>query len=199
MLARSRSDIIAKRAALTAPNGFLPRLLLCSGLPKASLVSMVDRLGKMGDNADDIDKAFTQLLVPSATSEWDIGRLGRRKEVARKLLGRLSAYARMHDLSKLGTESLVSFTFVEWLAETCQKAEKPRRGKIKKEKSPLTHLFSSISAVEGILSGIPDNLIDSKRDPILELSGNASDMAEFVPCQKNELIYGRRPWVIWRR
>ena len=132
MLARSRSDFIAKRAALTAPNGFLPRLLLCSGLPRASLQSMIDRLGKLGDQSKDVDKLFSQLLVPSATSQWDIGRLGRRREVSRKLMGRLSAYSRMYNLSDLEEE--ISFTFLDWLSKSCGSAERSRKGKPKKGK-----------------------------------------------------------------
>ena len=120
MLARSRSDFIAKRAALTAPTLFLPRLLLCSGLPRASLLTMIDRLGSLGDKSDDKGKTFGQLLVPSATSEWDIGRCGHRREVARKLLGRLSAYSSIHEVTSIVKQNKISWTFVSWLSTYCQ-------------------------------------------------------------------------------
>lgn len=95
MLAKARSDSIARRVALSAPVTYLPRLLLCSGLPRASLLTMIDRLGLLGESALDMDMTFRELLAPSASSQWDIGRMGQKKEISRKLLGRLSAYARL--------------------------------------------------------------------------------------------------------
>ena len=134
MLAKARSDLIARRAALTAPTGFLPRLLLCSGLPRASLVTMIDRLGKMGEASDDRESMFSQLLIPSATSQWDIGRLGHRREVARKLLGRLSAYLRMNNISSRKEDATISTSFLEWLSRECSTKEKPRKSKKQKTK-----------------------------------------------------------------
>jgi hypothetical protein len=179
MLARSRSDFIAKRAALTAPTGFLPRLLLCSGLPRASLLTMIDRLGRLGDKAQDKEKVFNQLLVPSAASEWDIGRLGRRREVSRKMMGRLSAYSRMFQLSKLEGEDIISFTFLEWLSESCRLAEKPRKSKPKKEKAPSSTLFSSIKSAESILQTLAEQPLDSAQKSCTRLDGDASNMTKF--------------------
>ena len=134
MLAKARSDTIARRAALTAPTGFLPRLLLCSGLPRASLLTMIDRLGEMGEASEDRDTVFNQLLIPSATSQWDIGRLGHRREVARKLLGRLSAYLRMNHISVSKEEAPISTSFLEWLSRECSAKEMPRKLKSKQQK-----------------------------------------------------------------
>ena len=173
MLARSRSDFIAKRAALTAPTGFLPRLLLCSGLPRASLLTMIDRLGRLGDKAGDKTKVFNQLLVPSAASEWDIGRLGHRREVLRKLMGRLSAYSRMYKLSKLGGEEIVSLTFLEWLSESCKIAERPKKSKSKKMKP------SNLERVESILDDFSGGVLEVSMRPDVVLDGDASDMTVF--------------------
>eukprot|EP00934_Nitzschia_sp_Nitz4_P006870 Nitzschia sp. Nitz4//scaffold142_size57810//11162//17644//NITZ4_006492-RA/size57810-augustus-gene-0.32-mRNA-1//-1//CDS//3329536379//6860//frame0 len=185
MLARSRSDFIAKRAALTAPNGFLPRLLLCSGLPKASLVSMIDRLGKLGDNSDDVEKLYSQLLVPSATSEWDIGRLGRKKDISRKLLGRLSAYTQMHELPKLLSGSSVSLTFVSWLGGCHFAVEKPRKPKSKNQKNAVPKLYSCIGTVENVLESCTDDILQSLLPQEVSLDGDASDMTEFLNCQSS--------------
>lgn len=120
MLAKARNDDIARRAALSAPTKFLPRLLLCSGLPRASLVTMIDRLGRLGDSSSDRDSVYRQLLVQSASSDFDSSRLGPRRNVARKLLGRLAAYLRLNSLSLNGGRHSLSSTFLSWLTEECQ-------------------------------------------------------------------------------
>lgn len=179
MLARSRSDFIAKRAALTAPTSFLPRLLLCSGLPRASLLSMIDRLGRLGDSADDLEKTYNQLLVPSASSEWDIGRLGRRKGVSRKLLGRLSAYSQMYQLSNLNNDEKISVTFLSWLSECSQGHDKPRKPKSRKEKSVIS-LFSTIDNCDTIIDMMTNEYMCSPDEDELDLDGDFSDMTKFL-------------------
>ncbi|KAL3939586.1 MAG: hypothetical protein SGBAC_005714 [Bacillariaceae sp.] len=179
MLAKSRSDFIAKRAALTAPIGVLTRLLLCSGLPRASLLTMIDRLGKVGDKAESKDKAFNQLLASSATSEWDIGRLGPRREVQRKLLGRLSAYSRMYDLDKLRSEEKTTLTFLNWLCDACKSNEKQRKLKSKKAKSTGSKALRNLdklTSVFGSLSGVD---MAGRETQIVQIKGDASDMAKF--------------------
>lgn len=181
MLARSRSDFIAKRAALTAPTGFLPRLLLCSGLPRASLLSMIDRLGQLGDRSQDIDKTYNQLLIPSATSQWDIGRLGRRKEVSRKLLGRLSAYTGMYHLSDLIDDEKVSMTFLEWLSYSCQGAGKAQKPKQKRDRTHLPQMLSTIENCEHILKSLTEEPVEESQEAAAApLDGNASDMTRFL-------------------
>lgn len=178
MLARSRSDFVAKRAALTAPTGFLTRLLLCSGLPRASLLTMIDRLGRVGDKANDTGKTFNQLLVSSATSEWDIGRLGCRREVSRKLLGRLSAYSRIYELSKLKGPECVSFTFLDWLSESCKSSARQQKSK-KKQKQAPPEGFASIGAMSSIFRNLPNDVAAATGSEATPLVGDASDMAEF--------------------
>ncbi|KAL3924917.1 MAG: hypothetical protein SGILL_000752 [Bacillariaceae sp.] len=181
MLAKSRSDYIAKKAALTAPTGFIPRLLLCSGLSRASLLTMVDRLGKLGESADDMNKAFSQLLVPSASSEWDIGRLGHRREIARKLLGRISAYSRMYDLPSLSAENSMSFAFVKWMSETCQSVDKPVKPKTKKQKAQPTRVFTSVENAGQLLTDIGGTSVDNLETPnSSQLDGDASEMTQFL-------------------
>jgi len=131
MLAKARSDTIARRAALTAPTMFLPRLLLCSGLPRASLLTMIDRLGKLAETSETRDDVYNQLLMSSATSQWDIGRLGHRREVARKLLGRLTAYMRLNNLSVGEGDASISTSFLKWLAHECSMTKKDRPRKLK--------------------------------------------------------------------
>jgi hypothetical protein len=181
MLAKSRSDNIAKRSALTAPTAFLPRLLLCCGLPRASLLTMVDRLGRLGENADDTNKVYDQLLVPSASSEWDIGRLGHRREIARKLLGRISAYSRMYGLSDLTSEELISLEFVRWLSEACQPTEKPGRTKPKKPKAQPSKIFASLENAGQLLENIPqDPLDDVEASSMTQIDGDTSNMTTFL-------------------
>jgi len=154
MLAKSRSDFLARRAALTAPTIILPRLLLCSGLPRSSLLTMIDRLGKLGDNAPDQSQVFNQLLMPSATTDWGIGHLGNRRELARKLLGRLSAYLRIKtDILKVEETENMSMTFLKWLSRECHSQDKTRKSRQKKslKVNSSEHLLN-VSAASSILS-----------------------------------------------
>jgi integrator complex subunit 1 len=189
MLAKSRSDFIAQRAALTAPSGFLPRLLLCSGLPRASLFSMVDRLGRLGEKAADRNKTFSQLMVPSASSEWDIGRLGQRREVSRKLLGRLAAYSRMHQLSELKLGEEMSVTFLEWLSETCQSVDKPAKQKVKKAKAAASTIYASLDSAENLLSSTSQDGFGAT-DGIhgAALDGDASEMTDFLAFEDSYVL-----------
>ena len=134
MLAKARSDFIARHAALSAPTLFLPRLLLCSGLPTSSLLTMIDRLGKLGDKAEVRDKVFKELLMPSVTNEWAVWYPANRRAIARKLIGRLSAYLR---LNRAPLEPTVSLSFLQWLSEECSLQLKPKKPRTLK-KSPGT-------------------------------------------------------------
>jgi hypothetical protein len=132
MLAKARSDFIATRAALSAPTLFLPRLLLCSGLPTPALLSMIDRLGKLGDMAEGREKVFKDLLLPSVTNEWAAWYPVNRQAIARKLIGRLSAYLR---LNRAPLDPAVSLSFLQWLSEECLMQTKQKKCRAVK-KSP---------------------------------------------------------------
>ena len=158
MLAKARSDVIARRAALSAPASFLPRLLLCSGLPRASLLTMIDRLGRLGHRAVDMTETYLDLLVPSATSHWDIGRIGTRRQISRKLLGRLTSYMTLHgiDFSENSTE--VSTTFIKWLSQTyLGDATKSAKAKEKKGKQARSHP-ASVSLLKTVTYELDDSL-----------------------------------------
>jgi integrator complex subunit 1 len=189
MLAKSRSDFIAKRAALAAPTPFLPRLLLCSGLPRASLLTMIDRLGRLGEKAVDVNKTFNQLLVPSASSEWDVGRLGHRREVTRKLLGRISAYSRMYNLVQLDVEGVISFSFVEWLSSMCQSSQKSTKMKVKKPKLAPAPIFASIESARALFDHIPTHTPDSVEIlNVTQMVADASDMTDFLGFKSREIV-----------
>ena len=142
---------------------------------------MIDRLGKLGEKALDKTKTFNQLLVPSAASEWDIGRLGKRKEVSKKLMGRLSAYSRMYQLSKLEGKELVSFTFLDWLSDSCQASDISKKSKSKKERTSSSPIFTSLDSAGSILRGLSEGYIDSTGKSGTQLGGDASTMARFLP------------------
>eukprot|EP00980_Cylindrotheca_fusiformis_P019890 scaffold7000_cov132-Cylindrotheca_fusiformis.AAC.3 len=187
MLARSRSDFVAKRAALTAPTGFLTRLLLCSGLPRASLLTMIDRLGRVGDNAKDKSRTYNQLLVSSATSEWDIGRLGRRREVSRKLLGRLSAYSRIYELSKLHGPECVSFTFLKWLSESCNSTDKQRKSISKKSKQSPPASFANFKRLGSLFRDLSESDTMQTENEKSPIGRDVSEMADFRIFGKDKM------------
>jgi len=190
MLAKSRSDFIAKRAALAAPTSFLPRLLLCSGLSQASLLTMINRLGRVGEKANDVDKTFNQLLIPSASSEWDLGRLGHRREVSRKLFGRISAYSRLYRLQELNVvEHGVSFAFVEWLSVVCQSSQKPTKLKAKKPKLAPAAIYESIESAKALFDVMPMDMPDNNDiSSVIHMDADASDMTGFLVF-KNEQVF----------
>eukprot|EP00977_Amphora_coffeiformis_P016398 scaffold5079_cov169-Amphora_coffeaeformis.AAC.7 len=172
MLCKARSDAIGKRAALSAPEGFLGRLLLSSGLPKMSLHAMVDRISKLGSASADVDSAYRNLLVPSASSEWDIGRVGNSEDIARRLLGRLSAYLRAGILDEKSSSS-----FVHWLQIECRGASSPKprlAKKARKSKSAVT--IPDLSSISALLNG-PSFL---KRDGSIGPNVDVSDLDDLI-------------------
>lgn len=170
MLAKARSDFIARRAALSAPTAILPRLLMCSGLPRTSLLTMIDRVGKLGDQGEDKGKVFSQLFVPSATSEWGVGYLGSRRDFARKLLGRLSAYL---STKPDGDEVDYSKSFLHWLSDECRGLEKSRKPRLKKnlraDPSNSGYLVN-MTSLSSVLSDLTDSI-----HPTVEPSAHVDD------------------------
>lgn len=180
MLAKARSDSIARRAALSAPAKFLPRLLLCSGLPRASLLTMIDRLGRIGDTAAEKNEVYLRLLDPSTSSEWDIGRVGHRREVSRKLLGRLSAYLRLNEVSCQQGESQVSTAFLDWLSDTCKtQYQKPKKAKPKKGKAIASPSASSLAQASSLLATLTGEDL-GLGVPVKNLLEKPSDKTDFV-------------------
>ena len=95
---------------------------------------MIDRISKLGGTLSDLDSAYRSLLLPSASSEWDIGRVGTSHDIARRLLGRLSAYLRSGTLDEKSSRS-----FVQWLLKECHsgassQSASPKQRPSKKEK-----------------------------------------------------------------
>lgn len=206
MLAKSRSDSLARRAALSAPIGYLSRLLLCSGLPRASLLSMVDRLGRLGDSAENKDELYSKLLAPSAASEWDVARVGRQSEIFRKLLWRLSAYLWRYSGLSASEHSNTSKTFLVWLSDVCKK--NPAKVKTEKAKAIAGPILSSMSSISSLLATIQNNSIlpvsdaginngeagmdeltqfEDLRRPILDIDVNGDTERSFIlKCFEND-------------
>ena len=120
LLATANSDIIAKQAALSVPDIFLPRLLLCCGMSKTSLVTMIERLSKLGESVSDPSKLYNELLSTSAVSEWGLQK-GNRITIKKRLHGRIASYLRifsnaMTDGEQDELNTIERCAFVTWLA-----------------------------------------------------------------------------------
>jgi hypothetical protein len=153
---------------LSAPAIFLPRLLLCSGLPRSSLITMIDRLGRLGDASDNMNALYARLLVPSASSEWDVSRIGSKRDVARQLLGRLSAYIRVYQIPSNNQSVNISTSFLFWLSDECKSTpiEAPNKGRLKKAKVVTTNtLLSSTGSACSVLAILRD---EGMRLPIID-------------------------------
>lgn len=117
-LTRAKTAYVAKHATLSAPNIFLPRLLLCCGLSDVSFSTMLHRINELGNSTSEPNKVFRELLTPAAISRWGLSRVGGRKKIKRKLLGRILAY-QQKDLQQTG--------FVSWLKSECSSSEKSKK------------------------------------------------------------------------
>ena len=107
---------MAKQAALSTPDIFLPRLLLCCGLPKLSFFFMLERLDQLGESSSDSGKTFEELISTSAVSEWGLPGIGKRSVIKRKLHGRILAYRRIHGEQPQELSSKETSAFISWLA-----------------------------------------------------------------------------------
>ena len=117
-LIRAKAAIVAKYATLSAPDMFLPRLLLCCGLSEESFLTMLRRINEIGNSTSEPGKMFQELLSPAAISRWGLSRVGSRRMMKRKLLGRILSY-KQQGLKQLG--------FVSWLISECTSSAKPRK------------------------------------------------------------------------
>lgn len=162
MLAKSRSDSLAKRAALSAPAVFLPRLLLCSTLPRASFLAMLDKLGRLGDATKDRDSLYNGLMYRSSFYERDTSRIGHRRDVAQMLLARLAAYVRLHKVLLQGVPSNISTTFLAWLTKECQSVRNTTIDtKLKKTSNARNELRMAPVTGTSLLSALRNDIDDS--------------------------------------
>lgn len=131
---------------------------------------MIDRISKLGSSSSDTDSAYRNLLVPSASSEWDIGRVGTSHDIARRLLGRTSAYLRAGTLDEKSAGS-----FVQWLLKECHgstsSSPKPRSPKkVKTGKAKAAVAVLDVSSVLSLLSGPSDSLENESIGPAVDVS-----------------------------
>jgi hypothetical protein len=160
MLTKSRSDGIARRSALSAPEDYLPRLLLCSGLPRASLLTMVDRLGRLGDASENKDAVYANLLRSCDESRYD---LAQGSDLSRALLGRLSAYFRLYGGLPDCNSSAISTTFLEWLKADCKSKldVSPNKVKNRKGKAAVSASILTLSSVASAIGNISNGILDA--------------------------------------
>eukprot|EP00581_Thalassiosira_minuscula_P003929 CAMPEP_0183747604 /NCGR_PEP_ID=MMETSP0737-20130205/67347_1 /TAXON_ID=385413 /ORGANISM="Thalassiosira miniscula, Strain CCMP1093" /LENGTH=2129 /DNA_ID=CAMNT_0025983317 /DNA_START=37 /DNA_END=6424 /DNA_ORIENTATION=+ len=131
LLAKARAEKVAKHAALSAPNIFLPRLLLCCGMPSTSFYTMLSRLDRMGESSTDSGKTYEEIISPAAVSEWGLPGIGSRRIIKRKLYGRILAYLRVHGNHKperrTHTLNTSKSSFLSWLSAENNCPEKTKR------------------------------------------------------------------------
>jgi hypothetical protein len=100
MLAKAKCDEIVRRAASTIPVEFLPHILLCSGLSRSSVVTIIQKLGQVVGSAHDKHEMLQKLLAPRTVSGLNAGQTGNKlNAINKKLLGSISAYFRFYMIS----------------------------------------------------------------------------------------------------
>lgn len=145
---------------------------------------MIDRLGRIGEAAQNKGQTYIELLIPKAASEWDIGRVGNRHELIRKLLGRLSAYMRLFDVSLGDEKTEVSTAFLIWLAEECQNNQRQsaKKSKVKKEKSSGPHSLSTVEEASFLLSQLEnERTLPTKKTKLVKKD---ICMNDFMQCKE---------------
>ena len=125
MLAKAKAAHVAKHAALSAPNIFLPRLLLCCGLPSESFYTILSRLDQLGEKSPDVGKAFEEMISPGLPGS------GSHRISKQKLYGRILAYFRIYRNHAAGGEIQELVTaekslFVTWLSSEISGIEETR-------------------------------------------------------------------------
>ena len=97
---KAKSDDIVRRAVLTIPVELLPRILLCSGLSRSSVIAILQKLGQVVDSAHDKQEILGKLLAPptlSGCNTWQTR--GKQNDTKRKLLGSIAAYFSLYMIS----------------------------------------------------------------------------------------------------
>ena len=147
---------------------------------------MVDRIGRLGDQSGDKESTFKHLMIPSATNDWDIGRLEKRKQLSRKLLGRLTAYTKMFDLAT--AKEPVSFTFLDWLKQACDDSGeiskkpcgKPKKGKLAHKGDE--HI--SFCNVNALMDEVAGSSLPGLSESLDKVEGFESDMTRLLRYQQ---------------
>ena len=153
MMAKSRCPYIGKQSALSVPTQFLPRLLLCSGLPHTSFTTMMKRLDKLNDensSLKDISAVYKKILSTSM-SVVRASHLINHRAMAKKLHGRISAYCRIHNID-------ASYAFSNWLGEIISDNEKKSKRKRTIEKQQQEMNAVSIEEVNDLFQKVPCNI-----------------------------------------
>ena len=113
----------------------------------------------MGESSSEPTKTYGGLLSHAAISEWGSPRIGSRRVIKRKLLGRILAYKRIRCKST-GIEQVKDLPFVSWLMSECMPSENARKSQSKSfqetvsnfpgsEKCDTKNEFECFDGIEG--------------------------------------------------
>lgn len=148
MLAKSKRDVIAKRSIQSTPDIYLPRLMLCCGLPSSSFTTIITRLDRLGETSSNKDKTFKQLLSNSIKGELSSVK---RITMTRMLLGRINAHLtlerKMNNVN--ATDLIEKSNFVSWLQNDCKNAKE----KYLSKKRQVTFHINTTSIISKALQG----------------------------------------------
>ena len=193
MLTKCRSDFIARHSVLSTPVIFLPRLLLCCGLPRTSFLSVIKRLGAFGITKNR-HKCFSKLLSASATSEWGVGHV-KSSLIKRKLLGRISAYISRNSEPPWVENS----SFVRWLVEECsdynvqiKKSKTKKAGRLylsSRNGNLIADNLKSIDALESSLLEIMQPQIDEESSIDIEIKQSGSPIESISNKLPKALVF----------
>lgn len=139
-------------------------------------------MGGLGDSSNDLDRAFRDLLSPSSVSEWGLGNIGNRRAIARKLLGRISAYLRIYRKTLEGEtreKEQLSSTFVLWLSEQCPTTAgndqpKKKRGKKNSGEQVVRRTNENVGA---FLTNVKETLSSIQKHPYEEAGSSEDDIS----------------------
>ena len=182
LLATSNSDAIAKQAALSVPDVFLPRLLLCCGMPKTSLFTMLERLSKLGASVSDPSKLYNELISTSAVSEWGLQK-GTLITIKKRLHGRIASYLRIFS-NEMVDYAHDECAFVTWLASEVSTSTSKKSASTSGFRNQIMNIinpFASSSFDEGSFVDLEEEEMDLSTDERMVIDDDESKGPEMCP------------------
>ena len=153
MLAKAKCGDIVRRAALTIPVEFLPHILLCSGLFRSSVITILQRLGQAVDSADDKHEILGKLLAPPTLTECNTGQMRyKQNDTKKKLRGTVAAYSRLYAISFYVADPFLSTLTDEIDFSDIDGATKKKHKKIKGTESEIEGSMDSAASLLFVLA-----------------------------------------------
>jgi hypothetical protein len=101
-------------------------------MSELSFSTMLGRINKMGCLSAEPKKVFQDLLSPAAIAQWGFAKIGSKRVIKRKLLGRILAYTRTNQKNMSSDIAAAAHSpFVTWLMSECATSKSSKKSHLK--------------------------------------------------------------------